>query len=199
MDAHKTTYQQVRNGLLHMADFLIKSMGHLDESVADLEPKQCVFRINRDVRFSRDKSPYKTNVGIFLAPEGKNSGLAGYYLHIEPEDQSFIAGGIYQPTSDVLKKIRQEIDYQTDELLEIIYAPHFKKLFGDLQGEKLKRTPQGYDATHPQAELLKMKSYLAMHPMTDNVVTHQDFLSQVLAAFQVMVPFNKFLNRAIGI
>ena len=198
MGTHKAAYQQARNTLLDVTDSLIKGMGPLDESVADLAPKQCIFRINRDIRFSKNKSPYKTNMGVFLAPEGKNSGYAGYYLHIEPEGKSFIAGGMYQPTSAALKKIRQEIDYHADALLRVLSAPRFKQLFGALQGEKLKKTPQGYEAAHPQAELLKMKSYLVTHPVTDSAVTQKDFLSQVLEVFQAMIPLNKFLNTAIS-
>ena len=198
MDAHKAAYQQARNTLLDVTDALIKGMGPWDESVADLEPKQCIFRINRDIRFSQNKSPYKTNMGVFLAPEGKNSGRAGYYLHIEPGGKSLIAGGMYDPASDALKKIRQEIDYHADELLSVLNAPRFKQLFGALQGEKLKKTPQGYDAAHPQAELLKMKSYLVTYPITDSTVTQKDFLAQVLEVFQAMIPLNKFLNTAIS-
>ena len=198
MEAHQAAYQQARNTFINVADFLIKGMGPLDKELADLEPQRCIFRINRDIRFSKDKLPYKTNMGAYLTPGGRNSGYAGYYLHLEPHDRSFIAGGIYQPSADALKKIRQEIDYNGDELNAIVNAPHFRKLFGDLQGEKLKRPPKGYDAAHPQIEWLKMKSFLGMHPVKDSMVTQQNFLSQVLEAFQAMVPFNQFLNASIG-
>lgn len=198
MEANQADYQQARNTLVGVADFLIKGMGPLDESIADLEPRRCIFRINRDVRFSKDKSPYKTNMGAYLTKGGRNSGYAGYYLHLEPHGRSFIAGGIYQPASDALKKIRQEVDYNGDDLITIINAPRFRKLFGDLQGEKLKRPPQGYDADHPQIEWLKMKSFLAMCPTQDSVVTQQNFLSHVLEIFQAIIPLNKFLNTAIG-
>lgn len=196
MDAHRPTYQQARNTWLEVADFLIKGLGTVIPSVAGLEPKQCIFRINRDIRFSKDKSPYKTNMGVFIVPGGKKSGHAGYYLHLEPYDQSFIAGGVYQPSSDMLRQVRQEIDYNTDELTGILQEPRFQQLFGTLEGEKLKKIPRGYEATHPQAELLKMKSYLAMHPLKDSSITKKDFLSQVLTAFEALIPFNQFLNNA---
>lgn len=197
MEAHQADYHQARNALIDIADFLIKGMAPSDKDIVDLEPKRCIFRINRDIRFSKDKSPYKTNMGAYLTKGGRNSGYAGYYLHLEPHDQSFIAGGIYQPTTDVLKKIRQEIDYNGNDLDVIVNSHHFKKSFGSLQGKKLKRAPQGYDLDHPQIEWLKMKSFLAMYPMTDGIVTHVDFLSQVLELFQTLTPLNQFLNTAI--
>jgi len=174
-------------------------MRPLDESVADLEPRRCIFRISRDIRFSKDKSPYKTNMGAYLAPGGRNSGYAGYYLHLEPYGRSFMAGGIYQPAADSLKRIRQEIDYHGDDLITIVNAPRFRNIFEDLQGEKLKRPPKGYDTNHPQIEWLKMKSFLAMCPAQDSTITQQNFLPQVLEVFQAIIPLNKFLNTAIGI
>ncbi|MEM9417005.1 MAG: DUF2461 domain-containing protein [Bacteroidota bacterium] len=197
MDTHKSLYHQVRDTWLEATTFLIQGMAPLDPLVANLTTKECVFRINRDIRFSKDKSPYKNNMGAFLAPGGKKGGYAGYYLHLEPENKSFIAGGIYQPSSDTLKQVRQEIDYQAEELIDILQAPRFQQLFGTLQGEKLKKVPRGYDSTHPQAELLKMKSYLVMHPVTDKQVMHKNFLSEVLQIFQAIIPFNQFLNRAV--
>ena len=138
-------------------------------------------------------------MGAYLTKGGRNSGYAGYYLHIEPHDKSFIAGGIYQPDADALKKIRQEIDYNGDDLDAIINAPQFKKLFGSLQGEKQKRPPKGYDLDHPQIEWLKMKSFLAMYAVKDSVVTQKDFLSRVLDTFQVLIPLNQFLNTAMDL
>lgn len=198
MDTHKEDYHQARSILLDTAEVLIQYVGAWDPAIANLTPKQCTFRINRDIRFSKEKSPYKTHMSVFLAPSGRNSGYAGYYLHLEPTGKSLIGGGVYKPVASVLRKIRQEIDYQVDELLEILHRPSFRQFFGSLQGDKLKRIPQGYEASHPQAELLKLKSFLVTHPVADSTVTHEDFLSQVLTTFQVMVPLNRFLNRAIA-
>jgi hypothetical protein len=197
MEAHQADYRQARNTFIDLTHFIIQGMGKHDPSIANLEPKSCIFRINRDIRFSKDKSPYKTNMGAYLTPGGKNGGCAGYYLHIEPPDQSFLAGGIHQPSADALKKIRQEIDYNADGLMMVINAPRFKELFGALQGEKLKRMPQGYDVDHPQAELLKMKSFVAMHHASDSMVVQKDFLPHTLEILQEITPLNKFLNTAI--
>lgn len=198
MDANKARYHQIRDMWLEATNLLIQELAPLDTMVANLEAKQCVFRINRDIRFSKDKSPYKNNVGAFLAPGGKKGGYAGYYLHIEPQNRSFVAGGVYQPSSDVLKQVRQEIDYNAKELEQVINAPRFQQVFGGLQGDRLKKVPRGYDSAHPQAELLKMKSFLVMHHVTDAQVAQKDFLSQTLQIFQAIIPFNQFLNSAIG-
>jgi uncharacterized protein (TIGR02453 family) len=198
MEANQADYQQARGTFVKIADFLMKGIEPLDESIAGLEPRRCIFRINRDVRFSKDKSPYKTNMGAYLTKGGRHGSYAGYYLHLEPYDQSFMAGGIYQPSADALKKIRQEIDYNGDDLTKIIDTPGFRELFGSLQGEKLKRPPQGYNADHPQIEWLKMKSFLVMHPAKDRTITQKYFLSYVLDIFRNIIPFNKFLNTAIN-
>lgn len=197
MDAHQEDYQQARSAFIEINSFLIQQLGLIDHGIAKLVPQQCIFRLHRDIRFSKDKSPYKTNFGAYFAPGGKHGGYAGYYLHLEPNDRSFIAGGIYQPTTEALKKIRQEIDYQAAGLRTIVTAPDFVALFGGLQGEKLKRPPKGYDADHPHVEWLKMKSFLVSYPVKDINVTHTKFPTQVLEVFKAIVPFNQFLNTAI--
>ena len=136
-------------------------------------------------------------MGIYLAKGGRHSGYAGYYLHIEPQDRSFIGGGLYQPEPAALKRIRQEIDYNADALRHILAELPFKELFSGLQGEKLQRPPQGYGADHPQIELLKLKSFTVMHPVKDSTVTQKRFLDHTLEVFQAMLPLNQFLNTAL--
>ena len=197
MDANKSDYQQARRTLLDVAEYLIKHMGSLDPDVASLTPQSCIFRINRDIRFSKDKAPYKSNMGIYLAKDGRNSGYAGYYLHLEPGNRSFIGGGLYQPEPATLKRIRQEIDYQASDLKQILQNSRFKALFGHLQGEQLQRPPQGYSEDHPQISLLKLKSFTALHPIKDHAVTQAQFLPYTLEAFRVMAPLVRFLNTAL--
>ena len=196
MEANKPAYQQARKTLLEVTELLIQEVGSFDPSVAALTPQQCIFRINRDVRFSKNKSPYKNHMGSFLAPGGRNSGLAGYYLHLAPNDQSFIAGGMYEPAPDTLKRIRQEIDYNGEDLVKILHTPSFEQLFGTLQGESLKRPPQGYSADHPHLALLKHKSFTVLHPVQDQAVVQPNFLSYVLKVFQAMQGLIQFLNTA---
>ncbi len=199
MDAHKGDYQKARTELLTLAETLIHGLASYDSSVAELTPASCVFRINRDIRFSKDKSPYKTNMGIYITPGGRNSGCAGYYVHLQPQHKSFIAGGIYEPAPLTLRMIRQEIDYNAEELTQIMQAPHFRRLFGELQGAALKNAPRGYDAAHPHIALLRMKSFIATHPTNDSTVARPDFAAYVLEAFEAIVPLVRFLNSAIFI
>lgn len=197
MDSHRADYQEARQSLLAITAQLISSMGELDPPIASLKPNDCIFRINRDIRFSKDKSPYKTNMGIYLAQAGKHGSYAGYYLHLQPDNQSFVAGGLYQPTPDILKNVRQEIDYNGTELEAIVSKKKFKDLFGSLQGDKLQRPPQGYDANNPYVEWLKMKSFLATHPLTDADVLDAGFISKVMQVFQEIAPLTKFFNRVV--
>lgn len=196
MNMHKAAYQQARHTLITATDSLIKGLGEFDPDIAQLTPQHCIFRINRDIRFSKDKTPYKTNMGTYLAKGGRHGGYAGYYLHIEPA-RSFIGGGLYQPESAVLQRIRQEIDYNADTLYHILAAPLFKKLFGELRGEKLQRPPQGYQTDHPQIELFKFKSLTVMHHVKDSTLVRANFLNYTLEVFQAMLPLNQFFNAAI--
>jgi uncharacterized protein (TIGR02453 family) len=197
MDAHKPAYQQARTELINIADYLIKGTASFDQAITTLEPKNCIFRINRDIRFSKDKTPYKSNMGLYLSKGGRNSGYAGYYLHLEPQDRSFIAGGLYQPETEALQKIRQEIDYNADTVDRILSEPRFKKLFGSLQGDQLQRPPKGYQADHPHIEWIKLKSFTVIHPVKDSQVTKQGFLEHVLTTFQAIEPLIRFLNTAL--
>ena len=163
-----------------------------------LDPKKCIFRINRDIRFSKDKSPYKINFGAALAEGGRNSGNAAYYLHLQPNDESFIGGGLYQPPKEMLAKVRQEIDYNASELRTLVSAPDFRETFGEIQGDSLKRAPKGYDPDHPNIALLKLKDYIVLRKLTDQEVADEQFPEQALAIFKTMIPFVRYLNVAVS-
>ena len=158
---HKPEFLKAKESLEIITEILIKEIGKFDKEIGALQAKNCIFRIYRDVRFSKDKSPYKTNFGAFLVPGGKKSGKAGYYLHLDP-DGSFLAGGVYMPASDHLKKLRKHIFEHTDELKQIISKPAFKKDFGSISGDKLNLTPRGFPADFPDLDLLKFKSYIVV-------------------------------------
>jgi uncharacterized protein (TIGR02453 family) len=197
MDSHQALYHAARKELIAIADFLIKNTATFDLTIANLQPKDIIFRINRDIRFSKDKQPYKSYMGLFLAQGGKKSDYAGYYLHLSPGNQSFIAGGLFEPTSATLHKVRQEIDYHGKELAQILTSPQLQQLFGNLQGEKLQRPPKGYTADNPHIEWLKYKSLIVMHPLQDHQITQPNFLNKVVLAFQTIQPLNQFFNRAL--
>ena len=197
MDINRASYQEARNTLLEIAQKVIPEIGKLDPDIAPLRPASCIFRINRDIRFSKEKNPYKTNMGLYLSRDGKNGGYAGYYLHLEPKNKSFLAGGLYQPTPEALKKVRQEIDYNGENLQNILAEELLSKLFGKLQGESLQRPPKGYDSDHPYIEWLKLKSFIVMQPLTDVAVKQTNFIEHILKSFITLMPFNKFFNTAL--
>jgi len=160
-----------------------------------LEAKSCIFRINRDIRFSNDKSPYKSHFGAFIVQGGKKNGdkFAGYYFHIEP-GKSIMAGGAYTPPAPWLSAIREKISDNPDEFIKITKAKDFLKYFGSVDGEKLKTAPKGYPKDHPNIELLKLKSYLVVNEATDKLVLSSDFQDYVISVFKAMKPLNDYLN-----
>ena len=196
--AHKPVYQSVRKEFEAYVGLLIAGIARFDDSVKNLDPKNCIFRINRDIRFSKDKSPYKTNFGAFIAPGGRKGGYGGYYLHIEP-GASFVAGGVYMPSSPALKAIRHEIYHYVDEFIEILEDPAFRKHFGELDPiEKLKTAPKGFPKDFEHIDLLNHKHYTASKPLSDELVTSESLTDEVLGAFEALYPMNYFLNEAIG-
>ena len=196
-DTNRKLYDAAKKDLLENVEGILANISKWDNRYAVLDPKKCIFRINRDMRFSADKSPYKTNMGAWFDAKGKNSSGPGYYLHIQPGD-SFLAGGIYMPMPPELKAIRQEIDYNLKEYESILKNKDFKKYFGEMGGEKLKTTPKEYDKDNPAIEHLKHKSYVVMHKITDAEMTNKDFLKYVDKVFKAMVPMNNFLARAVS-
>lgn len=175
-----------------------KELLKFDESMAGLNPRKQGFRIYRDVRFSKDKRPYKVNMGAGFSEHGKMEQEAGYYIHIEPGN-SFVAAGIYMPDSANLAKIRQEIDYNTDGLLKILNNKNFKKHFASLDDfDKVKTAPKGYAKDHPHIDLLKNKSFIVSHAFTDKQVKDKSFVKQVAQVCKAAKPLNDFIKEAIS-
>lgn len=197
MDANKSRYQEARGEFILIVDKLIAGISKFDPAIEGLKAKECIFRINRDVRFSNNKNPYKTNFGAAMAPGGRHSGQPLYYFHLEPQ-KSFTAGGVYMPEAEVLSKIRQEIDYNIDDFLKIIEDPTFKRKFKTLEGEKLKTAPRGYAKDHPQVELLKHKSYIVSRQISDAELGDEDAIAKAVEDYRVIFPLNQFLARALS-
>lgn len=196
MAENKPFYQEAKAAFDEIVAALIQEIGILDTSVIGLTPKDCTFRIHRDVRFSKNKSPYKINFGAAITPGGKKASKATYYIHLQP-GQSFLAGGIYMPSGDALKKIRQEIDYNAAEFRSIIDNASFKRSFGTLNGEQLKRAPKGYAPDDPNIDLLKYKHYIVSHNFSDETTKQDSFQSYIIEKFKMLFPFNQFLNRSL--
>ena len=163
-----------------------------------LNPKKLTFRIYRDVRFSKDKRPYKTNFGASFSPAGKGMGKPGYYLHIEPGNKSFVAGGLFMPEPENLSKVRQEIDYNSTGFGKILSDKKFKKTFpkGLDDFDKLKTAPKGYPKDHPQLDWLKHKSFIVSHPFTDKEVADKKFIKKVAECCKSLKPLNDFLKSS---
>jgi uncharacterized protein (TIGR02453 family) len=194
--ANQPAYKDAKGNFESFIQELINEIVVFDPVLKGIEVKNCVFRINRDVRFSNDKSPYKSNFGAFIVKGGKKNGdkYAGYYFHIEP-GESMIAGGAYIPPSPWLSAIREKINDEPEEFLRIINEKNFKKYFGTLQGEKLKTAPKGYPSDHPHIELLKHKSFLAMETVPDEKVLSPGYFEYVVNGFRAMKPLNDFLTE----
>ncbi|WP_421768696.1 DUF2461 domain-containing protein [Emticicia sp.] len=199
-DANRKTYEIAKKNFAEVVDTLIKGIGKFDKSIeeAQLEAKNCTFRINRDVRFSKNKDPYKTNFGASFNKGGKKAHSAGYYVHIAP-NECFIAGGIWMPEPEDLKKIRTEIDYNYEEIEGILNAESFKKYFPNgLDREAFTvRPPKGYDESNPAIELIKLKSFTASSLINAKEILQPSFTDKVLTSFEAMQPYIEFLNRAI--
>jgi uncharacterized protein (TIGR02453 family) len=193
-DKNRPDYEIVREELIDLMAEIIRKFGKIDPSIETMDARKSIFRINRDIRFSKDKTPYKTNMGGYMADGGKKSSKAGYYLHLEPGN-CFLAGGVWMPEPEHLKKIRQEVDYNGKELEKIIKTKEFKTLFGDLSDEdKLTRVPKDFDPAHPFAEYLKLKSFVVIHPFEDKMVTDPKLVDYCSKIFKGIYPLNKFLN-----
>lgn len=198
-DANRKTYEAVKAEFENIVKSVIDKSSLFDKDLAGLEAKKCLFRINRDVRFSKDKSPYKLNMGASINPGGKKDMGAGYYIHVEP-GKSFLAGGCYMPPPDVLANIRQEIDYNTTDFKKILNAKDFKTYFGGLseESDKLKTAPKGYPKDHPELSLLQHKHYIVMHHLTDEQVLDKNFPTYAAKVFKAMFPLNTFIRNCIN-
>ncbi len=197
--ANQDRYNLYKKEYKALTQAFIDEISKGDETLSQLEFKDCSFRINRDIRFSNDKSPYKTNMGIWMCEGGKNTNKAGYYVHIEP-GASFIAAGIHWPDASDLKKVRREIDGFYEDLEAIVEETEFKKLFGALDRDEknsLKTMPKGFDKNHPAIEFLKLKSFTATAQLSDKEITDKDFVKNTSKKLLVLKPLVEFLNRAL--
>jgi uncharacterized protein (TIGR02453 family) len=195
---HKDNYENAKADFELLIEHLISSLSKVDKRLESNTPKDCIFRIYRDVRFSKNKEPYKANFGASIKPGGKKSVACGFYLHIEPEGGwgSFVGGGYYMPEAALLRKIRQEIEYNHEEFIKLLKDKNFKKHFGTLEQEHtLTRVPKGFDPEHPAAEFLKYTSFIASEPLTAAQLKSKDFIKTCTASYQAMLPFLDFLNR----
>lgn len=198
-EEHRKEYETARADFLQFSQAVIDQFGKKEHAIAELQAKDCMFRINRDVRFSKNKDPYKTNFAAAFSKGGKKSGLAGYYLHLE-YDRLMMGGGIWMPENIQVQKIRQEIDYNWNDFEKIIRYKSFQKVYGDLymgSDVKLTRPPRGYDPDHPGVEYLKLKSWIVTSEMNAKELLSNNLTQTVLKGFELLMPLVSFLNQPL--
>ena len=200
-DAHRKNYEAAKADFAAFIQQVIDLHGRKDPGISGLLAKDCMFRINRDTRFSKDKSPYKTNFGASINKGGRKAwNSAGYYFHFEPGG-CFAGGGIYMPDPDTLRKIRQEIDYNLPAFKKIVTAKKFSSVYGALDTSSehmLSRVPKGYEPENPAAPFLRMKSYIAMVKISDKNLGTTQLVKQTAAAFEALQPLIEFINNGIA-
>lgn len=198
-DAHRAQYEAARIDFSNFIQLVIDAIQKSDTTITGTASKECIFRINRDVRFSHDKTPYKSHFGASIKRNGKKSPFAGYYFHLEPGN-TFVGGGLWQPETPYLKNMRQEIDYSWDEFQGILQEKNFKKTYGDLykgSDVSLSTMPKGYEKDNPAAGYLRLKSFFAETKLEDEELTKATLHKKTVAAFEALQPLLNFINRTI--
>ena len=197
-DKHRDDYQAAKEDFEAFVAEILLGLSVSEPLFKEQQAKDCVFRIFRDVRFSKDKTPYKAHFGAFFSKGGRKFPGAGYYFHLEPGGKSFAGGGSWVPEAPLLKAIRQEIDYNFDEFMAVIENKKFKTLFKKIEGEQLKTLPQGYAADNPAIEYLKMKSFTVSCNVPDTDILGKGVVKKATDVFKTMQPFIDFLNRSLA-
>lgn len=199
-EQNRNLYENYRDDILQLTENLLKELSKIDQAIAhaNLDPRKCLTRVNRDLRFSKDKTPYKNYVLVVFNKNYPQPNKAGYFIHIEPNNCS-VGGGVWQTTPEYLKKIRQEIDYSFNDISKIITSPKFQKTFPNgIQGVgKLKKMPDGYDENNPASELLKMKGFCTKEPINDKLLKSKDCIKTIIHSFKTTKPLIDYINKAI--
>ncbi len=198
-DEHRDKYVAAKEDFEVLVTNVLKDLATYEPAFAEQKAKDCIFRIFRDVRFGKDKTPYKAHFGAYFSKGGKKSPAGGYYLHIEPGGKTFAGGGIWMPESAQLKAVRQEIDYNFDEFTSIINDKKFKKTFPVINGASAKKAPAGYTEDNPAINFLKLKSFTVGYNISDKELTNKQLTKSVSEIFATMKPFIDFLNRAVDV
>jgi uncharacterized protein (TIGR02453 family) len=195
-DSNRARYEELRKYWLECVDILIKKMIVIDHTLTDLEAKNCIFRINRDVRFSKNKEPYKTYMGAYLSKGGKASNKAGYYVHLEP-NASFIAAGVWMPEPKDLFKIRQEIEYNLPIFENIVKNAAKSGYELSMDSGKLSSVPKGFDKQSEAAPYLKHKSFIFSQKISWDKNNDKATWNDIYHSFQNMKPLVDFVNKAL--
>jgi len=193
-ESHRAEYHVARSQFEGYIATLIRDLART-ESLRGVTPKDCIFRLNRDLRFSKDKTPYKPYMSAYIAPGGRKSRRLGYYVHIEPGNHSILGGGLHEPEAKELAAWRSSISHDSRTFKEITSSKEFRKLFGEVRGERLKTAPKGYPKDHPDLDLLRLKRVTVWRAISDQAITSPQLLRMTHDTFKAMKPFLRYLDN----
>ena len=193
---NRERYDKLRCAVINEVQELIERISVFDPDIRGLDARKCLFRINRDIRFSLDKSPYKTYMSACIAQGGRHSIRGAYYFHLEPE-YCVLSGGIWYPKPEILKVLRREIYNNIDEFVSIIEEPSFKALYPSLEGDMLKRIPAGFPSDSPYGYILRHKDFSVIGIKPDSFFSQPDWMEETIDCFRKLLPFNRFLNEIV--
>jgi uncharacterized protein (TIGR02453 family) len=196
-EAHRSEYQALRDDFTAFVGQVIEGIAEWDDSVRWKDPKDCLFRIYRDVRFSNNKAPYKTNFSAYISEQNRRGGPPGYYLEVDEKGVMLAAGGIWMPEAPVLARLRDSIAQHPQRLEKVLRSRGFKKTFGDLQGDRLKRPPRGYSDATPLIEYIKLKSYIVWRERDIRTAAHDDALAWVTESLRTARPLVDWVRTAL--
>lgn len=196
-EKNRDRYTELRSEFFDLTAAVLMSMVEFDPSLASVEPKHCIFRINRDVRFSKDKSPYKTQFASAISPEGKGGMVPMYYFHIDHQGELIIAGGVYDPDGDTLKKIRNFIAAHPEKIEKIIKNKKIMGRFNEIWGEQLVRLPKGFDESVRYPELIRKKRFILEEDIKVSGLSDDKLFSRLHDNFKLMYPFIEWLREGI--
>jgi uncharacterized protein (TIGR02453 family) len=194
-EKNRKDWEKAKENYAGFMETLLKKLSKIDQ-IAAKEPKKYISRINRDIRFSKDKSPYKSAIHS-LIDRSDDKTKCPFFIHVQPGD-SFVACGLWEPDASVLKKLRQEIDYNAETIHAVLEKKSFKAMFGAIEGEKLARAPQGYEPSHPDIELLKHKTFIIKKSFPDSTVLSEEFADEIASAFKESIPFMRFIDIVLS-
>jgi uncharacterized protein (TIGR02453 family) len=198
-ESHRAEYEALRAEFEELVQEIILRVARFEPEVGDVTPRECIYRIYRDVRFAKDKSPYKTNFGAGIGPAGKKGGNESYYFHVDAGGKVVVAGGAYMPDSQQLLRIRRAIADDTRRFEAIVAAPGFKRHFGGLNDEeKLSRPPRGFDCEHPAMEWLKLKRYVAWSERPLSQAGAKSLAAYVADECKALHPLAAWLRKALA-
>ena len=196
-NANKQLYEENRRLFLLTIGKIIKGISAFDRSISQVDPKNCVFRIYRDTRFSADKTPYKNNFGAFISKDGFKSHHCGYYFHIQPGEY-FVSAGIYMPMPETLARIRSEIYHHYAEFKSIVEHPDYQKYNIKFWEDKLKRPPKNFDPDFEGIEWLKYKSIAPFHELSERDLLSENLIEKIVEVYRILFPLNQFLDKALS-